>query len=177
MNQIMEIIDQNQPLKKWSERRLKNNKVAFIHKIGKFLKWAAGVELRKMMFFLLRVKKYKFSKLTRESRALNKIIPCINERVRRKHKHGFVKAFKDSNFSEDEVRFLGLNFSQFLWYSCVDSSERDVGGRKGYQGLLKPLINNFLELNSEIAANRTSLEIIKPATKRKKNGVVIHQKM
>jgi hypothetical protein len=47
-------------------------------------------------------------------------------------------------------------------------TERDVGGRKGYQGLLKPLINNFLELNSEIVANSTSLEIIKPPIKRKK---------
>jgi hypothetical protein len=33
----MKIIDQNPPLKKWSERRLKNNKVTFIHKIVKFL--------------------------------------------------------------------------------------------------------------------------------------------
>jgi hypothetical protein len=148
----MEIIAQNAPLKKWSERKYKKNKVAFVHKVVKFLSWAAGGELRKMMFFLLRVKKYKFSKLTRESRTLNKIIPCINERVRRKHKHGFVKAFRDSNFSEDEVRYLGLNFSQFLWYSCMDSGERDV------------------------AANRTSLELIKPAIKRKKNGVVVPQK-
>jgi len=176
MNQIMEIITQNAPPKKWSERKFKKNKVAFIHKIVKILSWAAGGELRKMMFFLLRVKKYKFSKLTRESRALNKIVPCINKRVRRKHKHCFVKAFKDSNFSKEAVWSLGLKFSQHLWYSCMDSSERQVGGRKGYQNLLKPMIDNFLELNSEIAANRTSLEIIKPPKKRKENGVIIYQK-
>jgi hypothetical protein len=137
MNQIIEIITQNAPLIKWSERKYKKNKVAFIHKIVKFLSWAAGGELRKMMFFLLRVKKYKFSKLTRESRALNKIIPCINQRVRQKHKHCFVKAFKDSNFSKESVWSLGLKFSQHLWYSCMDSRERQVGGRKGYQNLLK----------------------------------------
>jgi hypothetical protein len=79
INKILEIISGNPPLKKWSERKFKSNKLAFIHKIVKILIWASGGELKKMMFFHLRVKKYELNNLTRESHALNKNIPCINQ--------------------------------------------------------------------------------------------------
>jgi hypothetical protein len=176
MNKIIDIINTTPPLKKWSERTLNENRMKVIHKIVKILKWAAGGELKRLIFSLMRVKKYRFSKLTRESRALNKIIPHINERVRQKHKHCFLLAFRQSNFSSEEVQYLGLKFSSLLWNSCLNTQERNVGGRKGFHEYLVPKIDTFLELNSEIAANRTSLKVIKPPIKRKKNGVVIKQK-
>ena len=176
MNSILEIIDQYQPLKRWRERNLKTNKTAMIRKIVKILRWISGNDLQRMMKDVLSSKKYRFSKLTKESRTLNKIIPHLNSRIRQKHKHVFLKSFRDSGFSFEDVTFLGFKFSQYLWYSCLDSRERKVGGRLGFHDYLRPKINTFLEINSEIGANRTSLELIKPITKRKKNGVIIKQK-
>jgi hypothetical protein len=129
-----------------------------------------------MMFFLLSARKYKFSKLTRESRVLNKIIPHINVRVRQKHKHCFLKEFRESNFSLIQVQILGLKFSKHLWYSCLILNERNVVGGSGINEMLKEKINTFLEINSEIAANRTSLQITRQQIKRKKNGVIKYQK-
>ena len=176
MNSILEIIEQFEPLIRWRERLHKRNKTSMIRKIVKLLRWISGNDLQRMMKDILSNKKYKFSKLTKESRTLNKIIPHLNLRVRQKHKHVFLKSFRDSGFSFDDITFLGFKFSQYLWYSCQDSRERKVGGRIGFHDYLMPKINTFLEINSEIGANRTSLQIKKPTSKRKKNGVIIKQK-
>ena len=107
-----------------------------IRKIVKILRWISGNDLQRMMKDVLSSKKYRFSKLTKESRTLNKIIPHLNSRIRQKHKHVFLKSFRDSGFSFEDVTFLGFKFSQYLWYSCLDSRERKFGGRLGFHDYL-----------------------------------------
>ena len=174
MQAILNLIENSQPLKKWSERSLLKNKLAFLRKVITILNFISGDDLNSMLKDFFR---YHFSiylpSLTRERLALERIVKRLNVRIKPKNKHYFLRSIRQSGFSFGETKKLGFKFSKFLWNSCLNNRERNLGGRPGLPENLKLGITKHLENNSAPSSYRTSTQIRKKNILKKKNEVKV----
>ena len=179
MNKILEITTSERVPKAWSDRGRQSDKNSLIRKIVQILNFISGNDLKNLLRDISRYdskKNLKIFKRTRESIVLKKLTPLINNRIKPKNKHFFLKAFKTSKFSEKEVKRLGFKFSNFLWRSCSNSTDRKNGGRRQIPEYLKHMINDYLLRHSEISASRTTTLINYSQKLFKPNGVIEKRK-
>ena len=134
-------------------------------------------DLYNMFFDLFRLtrtfeKKY-VARVSRESFALEKISRKLNSRIKPKNKHHFLRMFKFCGFSLEEVNDIGFKAGKHLWKSCIDPSDRNLGGRKSLSKSIKKKIFDHFKNNSNPSSCRNAIFITKKPLIRKKNDVKI----
>ncbi len=179
MYKILDLISSLHPLKKWSERRdkfFRKHKVNFFRKILVILRFLSGNDLNTILKDFFRTKKYPLGKPTRERCSLKKIIRHINERIKPKNKHFYLRSLRTSGFSDSECRDLGFKFGYKLWLSCLNQSLRNSGGRPGLNPGIIESINAYCEDFSEISSYRIATQKSYLPIERKNNEVKIFAK-
>jgi hypothetical protein len=77
----------------------------------------------------------------------------IENQIKQKKKHYFIKALKQAGLSRTQINDSGIKCSLKLWKSCLNSNERNVGGRPAIKE--KEFIKSHLLKYSAPAANRS----------------------
>ena len=91
MEDILKLINQRHPLKKWSERKSIAMKAKSLEKIIKVLEFLTGNDVKSMMQSLLTNKHYSsFINSSKERKALKEIIKHLNKRIKPKNKHFYL---------------------------------------------------------------------------------------
>ena len=87
------------------------------------------------------------------TQALINLSTAINNR-KQKEKHHFIRPLRLAGLSLEEAKELGYNISKDLWANCLNTNERNLGGRPQVPNLIITEIRNHMEKLSNIAANR-----------------------
>jgi len=171
---IFQLIQSSTRPKRWRDRSYKNRDNV-LYKILKILKFLSGNDLYFMFYDLFRYSKTFESKyiarVSRESYALKKIALKLNSRIKPKNKHHFLRMFKYSGFSLEEVKDIGFKVGLKLWKTCSDKKERNVGGRPAISNVFKRLINEHFKNNSNPSSYRNAVLIKRKPLVKKKNEV------
>ena len=93
---------------------------------------------------------------SRHVAALNNIAK-LYKGVPKYEKYQYINALRSAKLTLPEVRSLGFNCSNNLWKSSLNKEPRGPVGRKCLKTEIRSSMNNYLDKNSEIAANRTVL--------------------
>jgi hypothetical protein len=155
MDEIMHIINNRRPFKKWSERRSSAMKSNSFRKIMNLLVFLTGNDIKGFLSTLFDHKDFQEETRTKERTALELILEQLNKRIKPKKKHYFLRILK-SLFSFNECKRLKFKFSKHLWRTCLDERERKPGGRPRIPEELQDNISDYLIRNSEISSSRTT---------------------
>jgi hypothetical protein len=150
---ISEIISNNyEPMMDWSRRRRTGARYQLINKIRHLLELLSGNNIVKMLQDVLR-KSEKVQLNQKYHRAL-----CEHAKLclisKPKERYSFIRAIRIAGLSYKDAKKLGYNVSKELWTSCLNSDERNKGGRPALTQDLRSAINRHVESISAIAANR-----------------------
>jgi hypothetical protein len=171
MQALLDIVNNNQPPRRWRYRLSDTQKLAHLKKVIKIIRWASGNDLGRMLIDLFKYKSIYFATFTRESKALKKILRKLNNRIKPKNKHYFLRSLRLSGFSREECIELGFKHSTHLWESCYDRQKRLLGGRPKMSQRLKDYLEIFLRENSQPSSYRVATKITKRPFEIKKNEV------
>ena len=125
---IRKIRRQRHPLKQWN-LRTSHDKKKVLKKLIEILVFVSGDDLRNLLNSVLEEIDHNQNIRTREHSALIGIISNLNLRIKPKCKHFYLKELRIAGFSKSEVKKLGFKFSDWLWEKCLDSTNRNLGGR------------------------------------------------
>jgi hypothetical protein len=89
--------------------------------------------------------------------ALKGIAAAVDETIKSKDKHHFIRPIRLAGFKMDESKQLGFKFSSDLWISCLDDSERHRGGHPAVSNEIVEEITTFMENITTEAANSSYL--------------------
>ena len=174
MNKLLSLINVILPPKKWSNRSpsfKKHLSEKFFKNVLTILKFLSGNDLKSMLKDLFKSRRFKITNLTRERKSLKRITQHLNERVKPKNKHFYLGVLKNVGFTQKECHNLGFIFGKKLWKSCLNSHDREIGGRPGLNPITISNINEYLFENSEESSYKRCIErdFINPF--KKKNEV------
>ena len=162
-------------LKKWFLQK-KRHKRKVLKNIIELLTYISGNDLENFINSLL-TKLSPKKVFSKDRVALTNIIKHLNLRVKPKQKHYYLKAIRCAGFIRRfDVKKLGFKFSSWLWDKCLESRERNLGGRPNIGNLMISNITKHLEDFSEIAGSRTTTQFIKAPRLRKPNGTIYTKK-
>jgi hypothetical protein len=122
-------------------------------KIERFLIRLSGNDLNAMLEDVLNIGnfdcKYKES-LKRMSNFL-----CNNSIIKPKKKHHIIRPFREAGLNLSQVHDLGFKCSHRLWNDCLDTSERNLGGKPPLAEDLVEAINKQIEDLSDPSSDKT----------------------
>lgn len=97
--------------------------------------------------------KEKYLICTRHYEALKYFGDIFNGK-KTKSKHKYIYPLKKAGFTRIEAINLGFNAKKTVWNGCLNRSVRNKGGRPRLENSIIKQINDHLQENSSIAANR-----------------------
>jgi hypothetical protein len=142
---------------KWSNRNKSSQYYKKIkEKINNFLQCLSGNDVSAMLSdvleenSILRIQsKYK--------QALINISDSVNKKIKKKNQHNFIRPLRKAKLTLSQSKELGFKCGTFLWQSCLDESDRHLGGQPALDAAEISNINHFMEDLSTPAANRTAI--------------------
>jgi hypothetical protein len=102
-------------------------------------------------------------------KALKGIAAAVKETIKIKNKHHFIRPLRLAGLKFAEVKQLGFEVGTFLWQSCLDDSDRHLGGQPATSKEIVEEITTFMETITTEAANRPVL--IKSYSEKDQNNM------
>jgi hypothetical protein len=137
----------------WSRRRQNTGNFYNVkNKIRTILNKLSGNEIVNMLKDLLN-KEELHSLASKYVNVLSEYSTHINENIKMKEKHNFIRPLRNNGFRLNEIKEMGFNCGDVLWQTCLNRNARNKGGRPMLDIAIRNSIEEFLESKTSIAAN------------------------
>jgi hypothetical protein len=142
---------------KWSNRNKSSQGYKKIkEKINNFLRCVSGNDVSSMLSDVLE-ERLIYQIQSKYKQALVNISDSVNKKIKKKNQHNFIRPLRKAKLTKTQSKELGFKFGNFLWQSCLDESDRHLGGKPALDPAEVAKINHFMEGLSTPAANRTAI--------------------
>lgn len=112
----------------WNQRNKKTkNFKKTKDKVLNFIKCVSGDDIMGMLVDVLD-EKLLHQIQSKFKNALKLISDSVNNKIKSKNKHNFIRPLRKAKLTQSEAHELGFKFSPDLWLSCLSDHDRHIGG-------------------------------------------------
>lgn len=113
----------------WALRNKKSKRFKKLKaKVINFLECLSGGHIKEMLIDVLDAS-IVHQIQTKYSVALQKISGHVNNKIKAKMKHNFIRPLREAKLTRDEARELGFKVGKKLWRSSISDHDRHLGGQ------------------------------------------------